>query len=465
MTTAEEKQEKFISSLCADRPQIWKTYCELIEHEKMSSDEFYAYNWAKRLEIVRYAYERTSFYRRLYDDAGIHPDDIKSEKDWSLLPVVTKQMLRENLETMKVDNGASPYFKKNALLSASGGSTGKPVKFYADICENGSGAIFSDMRALGWWFGRDKGNVFAPEPILGQDEAWFVRMNVYPLLKSKAVRDEIARRLAPTKRYYLDVMEMDEKKIREFTEAANTGGLFYIMAYTGAAEEVARYYLEGKIERRFTPKALSVRATPCTVSVRETIESGFGCPVYDNYASNEFSNIAFEIPNANHCLRVCSDLRHIDIVDANGLAAGEGEEGTVVVTDFMNHVFPFIRYSLGDRTHFVNQNDDMPFPLIAPVKGRESDYVETKDGKRIYGLCCAFDEYPECVYNYQFVQKAPGMVILRVVPNRNYSSWEKDANAALNDLQRAAGDRVDYTLQYVDEIPHDEGKIRFIVYE
>ena len=45
------------------------------------------------IRILTFAYENTEFYKKLYDDAGMNPQDIKTEKDWNAVPVVTKQMI------------------------------------------------------------------------------------------------------------------------------------------------------------------------------------------------------------------------------------------------------------------------------------------------------------------------------------------------------------------------------------
>lgn len=45
-------------------------------------------------EVMRYAWERAPFYRRKWEEAGVHPDAIRSLEDFESVPVVTKQELR-----------------------------------------------------------------------------------------------------------------------------------------------------------------------------------------------------------------------------------------------------------------------------------------------------------------------------------------------------------------------------------
>ena len=54
---------------------------------------------------------------------------------------------------------------------------------------------------------------------------------------------------------------------------------------------------------------------------------------------------------------------------------------------------------------------------------------------------------------------------LRVVPNSTYPAWETELQKIVDELRLAATGRIDYGLELVDAIPHDGGKIRFIVYE
>src|SRR3972149_5469449 len=45
---------------------------------------------------ITYAYERAPFYRKKWDEAGIHPDRVKSFEDFRKIPLVYKQEIRED---------------------------------------------------------------------------------------------------------------------------------------------------------------------------------------------------------------------------------------------------------------------------------------------------------------------------------------------------------------------------------
>ena len=105
----------------------------------------------------------------------------------------------------------------------------------------------------------------------------------------------------------------------------------------------------------------------------------------------------------------------------------------------------------------------MPFPRIAPIYGRETDYLVDRDGGKVFGLNASFDDYPLCAYAFQYVQHKPGDVELLVVPNRAHLAYATEVQAIAETLRRRFGDRIMLRVRYVDDIPHDGGKLRMMI--
>ena len=52
---------------------------------------------ARLQAVTRYAYAKAPFYRRKWDEAGFHPDHLRSLEDFEdKVPVITKADLRES---------------------------------------------------------------------------------------------------------------------------------------------------------------------------------------------------------------------------------------------------------------------------------------------------------------------------------------------------------------------------------
>ena len=74
-------------------------------------------------ETVRRVYDNVAPYRKKMDDAGVKPEHIKTLKDLSLLPFVTKTDMRDNYPF-----GLFAVPKEQLLrIHASSGTTGKPT--------------------------------------------------------------------------------------------------------------------------------------------------------------------------------------------------------------------------------------------------------------------------------------------------------------------------------------------------
>ena len=79
---------------------------------------------------LKYAYERSPFYRKKWDDARVRPQDIRSLEDFERIPFVTKDEIRQ-------DQMENPPFGSNlcvprgeiARIHGTSGTTGKPTVF------------------------------------------------------------------------------------------------------------------------------------------------------------------------------------------------------------------------------------------------------------------------------------------------------------------------------------------------
>lgn len=82
-------------------------------------------------QVMFYAYEKAPFYRRKWDQAGVHPDHIKSLEDFEdKVPVVTKQELRES-QARSVPFGDYLCIDPSEIYHIHGtsGTTGHPTSF------------------------------------------------------------------------------------------------------------------------------------------------------------------------------------------------------------------------------------------------------------------------------------------------------------------------------------------------
>ena len=92
-----------------------------IEHA--SEDELRALQLQRLKWTLKHAYENVAHYKKAFDEAGVHPDDLKQLSDISKFPFTTKKELRENYPFGMF---AVPR-ERISRIHASSGTTGKPT--------------------------------------------------------------------------------------------------------------------------------------------------------------------------------------------------------------------------------------------------------------------------------------------------------------------------------------------------
>ena len=96
---------------------------------------------------LSHAYENSSFYKKSFDDHGVHPDDLKNLSDLAKFPFTVKSDLRDNYPFGMF---AVPQ-NKLARVHASSGTTGKPtvVGYTKNDINTWSAVVARSIRASG----------------------------------------------------------------------------------------------------------------------------------------------------------------------------------------------------------------------------------------------------------------------------------------------------------------------------
>ena len=114
--------------------------------DMVSEEELIALQNQRLQALVRHCYENVPYYTRLFDSLNLKPADIQTREDLQKLPILTKQMVRDNYaELISKDIHTRKY--QNA---STGGSTGTPMQFKKDV-GTWNMAWASSFRAWEWY--------------------------------------------------------------------------------------------------------------------------------------------------------------------------------------------------------------------------------------------------------------------------------------------------------------------------
>jgi phenylacetate-CoA ligase len=169
-----------------------------------------------------------------------------------------------------------------------------------------------------------------------------------------------------------------------------------------------------------------------------------------------------------HCFPEYGITEIIDI--NNGDQVCMGERGELVGTSLLNYCMPFIRYRTGD-TAVLSQQEckcGRHHLMIEQLIGRGSDEIIIgKSGTRIpfnaIYIAIHSDVFSD-IFRFQFQQKIPGEVIIKIVPKSTFS--QKDKNRFLKSIYERVGDDLKVEIEEVEDIELTQrGKSRLFIQE
>ena len=305
---------------------------ELEPIEKASVDELRALQLERMQWTVKHAYENVAMYRNKFDDAGVHPDDLKSLEDLAKFPYTTKQDLRDNYPF----NMFAVPMQEVVRVHASSGTTGKPtvVGYTRQDIDIWAAAVARSIRAAGGRRG-DKVHVSYGYGLftggLGAHYgAELLGCTVIPFGGGQS--------------------EKQVQLIQDFSPDIIMVTPSYCLAL---ADEFDRQGID--------PAETSLRvgifgAEPWTNSMRAEIESRFNMDAVDIYGLSEVigPGVAQECVETKDGPTLWEDYFYPEIVDTETLVpVDDGVEGELVFTPLIKQAMPIIRYRTRDLTRLL----------------------------------------------------------------------------------------------------------------
>ena len=303
---------------------------EPIEHA--SRDEIQALQLERMKWSLKHAYENVPHYRKSFDAAGVHPDDLKQLSDLSKFPFTTKSDLRDNYPF-----GMFAVPRKDvARIHASSGTTGKPtvVGYTLKDLDNWANLVARSIRAAG---GR-------PGDIVHVAYG-------YGLFTGGLGAHYGAERLGCT------VIPMSggqtEKQVQLIQDFRPDIIMVTPSYFCNILDEMKRQGID--------PRQSSLRigifgAEPWTGQMRADIEANSGVDAVDIYGLSEVMGpgVACECVETKDGPVIWEDHFYPEIINPEtGEVVADGEMGELVFTSLSKEAFPVIRYRTRDLTRLL----------------------------------------------------------------------------------------------------------------
>lgn len=412
---------------------------ELHQSAKLTSRELAEYQWRKLVRLIDHAYKNVPYYRRVFDEAGVKPREIRTIEDFERLPILTKKDIRDNIDDIKATL-LPPGMK--VIEAQTGGTTGEPMKFSRDTGCNSftRAALLRSYMWTGYRIGDPMlfltGGSLRGAPQTLKQRLGFAAMNYHFMPGFRLSMDTLDG--------YVDLVR--RKKIR------------FLRGYS----TLLHHFAELCEARGVTDLGLSAiypTAEMLTSAQRETIERVFGGEVFDQYGCAEINSLANECPKEKK-FHVIDEHAYIEQLDLE--AEGFGDDA-LVITDLDNYAQPFIRYATGDRGRVSTQ----PCPcgrnlsVLEEFLGRSSDRIVLASGEKYPGVFFhhLFGHFAG-VTQFQVVQDVPGELLVRIVRGPRFGSDDG------GEIKRLIAEHTGIIaeLDFVEEIERNRsGKITSVI--
>jgi phenylacetate-CoA ligase len=110
-----------------------------------SREQLESYRNEKLQRLIRHCYDHVPYYRRVMKEYRLQPRDIRSGKDLSKFPVLSKDLIRSCSREMLAENVSTMRLN----WARTGGTTGEPIRVCKDEkCEAWGNMCFE--RGLKW---------------------------------------------------------------------------------------------------------------------------------------------------------------------------------------------------------------------------------------------------------------------------------------------------------------------------
>lgn len=423
---------------------------ELNRTQWLGRDELESLQRSKLQQLVEYAYQYVPYYRRTFDQAGFHPDDLRRDPN-SLrkLPILTKAIIHENLADMQT---TEPERCQQLSRVATSGSTGHPLVFMQDHYFRDS--VTADIqRHLGWAGWK-----------MGHPHAYIWGAN-FEVTQSQSLR---VRLIDWTwNRFVVNAFILNDEILAAFTQRVRRQRPRILFGYASSLHRFAQFVRQSPYPD-ITFDGIFSSAEVLLPAVRQFIEATFQCKMFDRYGTKELGGIACECP-AHTGLHLSAENNYVEIL-CDGHPALEGETGDIIVTNLNNRGMPFIRYSIEDAGAWHTQEAcscGRAAPMLAGVEGRLVDSFKTQDGRTAWagfaGAGYSGLAHP-AIKQFQIVQKSVDLMLVRLVKDGEVPQ------STLDELTRtfktAFGDNVQVAFEFPDEIPVlPSGKHRYAISE
>lgn len=436
-----------------DRHWLWESkqfqdYFDFIQKSQWwSLAELEAYQLEQLKELVKFAYEKVPYYQQSFKEIFLHPSDIKTLDDLQLIPLITKEIVRDNTEAF-IPTGVD---QTKLRMWVTGGTSGMPIKVYHDLYYCSMIEEAFSLRQRLWCgykqYDRKVTLTRVPNKYHGLKRCWDYNNDENEIILSS--------------------FDMTEEHMADYVAVINQFKPRIIDGYPSALETFARFIIRSKAALH-PVQAIFCGTEALFPGQRVLIESAFNCKIFSSYGMSERVADATECEQHNG-YHVSMEYGILELLDKDYHPIKEpGISGAVVGTGFHNNVMPLIRYQMYDVGVFAGEKCACKrnLTLMKPFQGRVREYFVGKSGKLMSLQLIWAGRHPvwSKIREMQFVQERKGEVVAKIVRAPKFPDSEVTQELLEEVKKILTEDEFNIQFEFVDQMTlTHRGKLNFLL--
>lgn len=414
------------------------------ETETASLDSIRQYQLEKLKQIAKYVYSANSAYKKLFDAAGVNPEEVKTFDDIEKFPFTNKDAFRESypMNLCCVDK------KQLAEMHMSSGSTGTPVVMPYTLADIGQ---WADCMARCYYMaGAEKGDTVQITPSFGLFNGGF---GMYHGARAAGLF------IVPTG---AGNTQRQIKLAKDFKTKILTGVVSYGIRIMEVLTEIKEELPDLKIG--------IFGAEIFTEPMKKKIESGLGIETFDIYGMTETGGVGTlgMDCSAHNGIHVWEDHYYIEVLDRETCKpVKDGQFGELTITSLTRQALPVIRFRTGDLSRIISREKcacGRTHIRIAPITGRVDDMLIVK-GVNFFPRQVeqALMQIPGVGSNYQIImEEIDGVQDVRI-------NVEADSNVTGYTVEKILKETLGFSPKGdvfpIGGLPRQEGKAQRVFYK
>jgi phenylacetate-CoA ligase len=415
--------------------KIGEIYDQLMSRELYSAEEWETYQNQQLREFVTHCYDFVPYYTELFDSLKLSPLDIKTKEDLIKIPVLTKDIVRENQDKLLATNISRDLLTR----TNTSGSTGQPLTLYSDkqratYLAAGLWRVYS---MCGWKPGERIAYI------------WGFKEGV---VSKNGLKKSIKEFL--TGATYFSAWKANEDDFRSWYNTLSGQKITLISCYASSGGRFAQWLLDNNL------KLEGIKGVYCTSEKlfdhqKEVMEKAFNAKVYNLYGCGEVNHIA------------CTCYEGMMHINPDMVIVEEGEKNTngdtpLILTGFRNRAMPFLRYINGDSGALKKGDckcgrQSMQMNLEVT---RLSDVFTFSSGKKypsLYFILRIYKDGFEGIDLFQFYQDKIDHVYFYIVKNSKFNdATENNLKNVVIEIENHIDNEARVELVYKDYIEQSQ---------